>query len=117
MSFEHEHDKWINWHLSRRNGERKDALKHGHGYVNQLFAEKVWWPLVGHFQDMHPEYEVLDWRGRSYFVDFMRILGALRFAFEIMDYGSHGRDRTEYRMDLNAHPLFHFWNANTSTVC
>ncbi|WP_246021067.1 hypothetical protein [Paenibacillus lentus] len=101
MSFEIEHEKWISWHLSRRYGERKDALKRGHGYGNQLFAEKIWWPLVGHFQGLHPEYEVLDWRGRSYFVDFMWILGALRFAFEIMDYGSHGKDRTKYRMDLN----------------
>ncbi|NMO95467.1 hypothetical protein [Paenibacillus lemnae] len=101
MSFETEHANWIHWHSSRRTGERKDALKRGHGYGNQLFAEKVWWPLMGHFRDLHPEYEVLDWRGRSYFVDFMWIMGALRFAFEIMDFGSHGKDRTKYRMDLN----------------
>lgn len=101
MSLEIEHKKWINWHLSHRNGERKDALKRGHSYGNRMFIEKVWWPLVGHFQGLHPEYEVLDWRGRSYFVDFMWILGALRFAIEIMDYGSHGKNRSKYRMDLN----------------
>ncbi|GIQ69823.1 hypothetical protein DUZ99_07430 [Xylanibacillus composti] len=101
MSFQTEHEKWIKRHLNQRQGERKDALKRGHGYGNRLFAEKIWWPLVGNFQNLHPEYEVLDWRGRSYFVDFMWILGALRFAFEIMDYGSHGKDRTKYRMDLN----------------
>jgi hypothetical protein len=101
MSFEIEHNKWIKWHMSRRRGERKDALKRGHGYGNQMFAEKIWWPLTGHFDDLHPEFEVMDWRGRSYFVDFMWILGTLRFAIEIMDYGSHGKDRTKYRMDLN----------------
>lgn len=101
MSFEVEHEKWIKWHLNRRHGERKDALKRGHGYGNRLFAKKIWWSLTGHFQDLHPEYEVMDWRGRSYFVDFMWILGTLRFAFEIMDYGSHGKDRSKYRMDLN----------------
>ena len=31
----------------------------------------------------------------------MWIVGTLRFVFEIMDYGSHGKDRTKYRMDLN----------------
>lgn len=101
MSFEIEHEKWLKRHLSQREGERKDALKRGHGYGNQLFAEKIWWPLAGNFHDLHPEYEVMDWRGRSYFVDFMWVAGALRFAIEIMDYGSHGKDRTKYRMDLN----------------
>lgn len=101
MSFEMEHEKWINEHLKRRRGERLDALKRGHGYGNQLFAKQIWWELVGHFDGLHPEYEVKDWRGRSYFVDFMWIVGAIRIVLEIMDYGSHGTDRTKYRLDLN----------------
>ncbi len=56
---------------------------------------------MGHFTGLHPEYEVRDWRGRSYFVDFIWIWGVLRFVFEIMDYGTHGTDRSKYRMDLN----------------
>jgi hypothetical protein len=101
VGFQIEQEKWINTHLKRRRGERLDALKRGHGYGNQLFIEQIWWPLVGHFHELHPEYEVKDWRGRSYFADFMWIVGALRIVFEIMDYGSHGTDRTKYRMDLN----------------
>ncbi|CAH0117704.1 hypothetical protein PAE9249_00164 [Paenibacillus sp. CECT 9249] len=101
MSFDVEHEKWIRTHLAKRQGERKDALRRGHGYGNRLFAEKIWWPLIGHFIGLHPEYEVRESRGRSYFVDFMWILGGHFFAFEIMDYGSHAMDRTKYRMDLN----------------
>jgi very-short-patch-repair endonuclease len=101
LSFELEHEKWITSHLSKRHGERKDALKRGHGYGNRLFAQKVWWPLMGRFTGLHPEYEVKDWRGRSYFVDFLWVLGGFRFVFEIMDYGSHGKERSKYRMDLN----------------
>lgn len=101
LSFENEHEKWIKGHLDQRQGERKDALKRGHGYGNRMFAKKIWWSLMGHFIGLHPEYEVKDWRGRSYFVDFMWILGGHRFVFGIMDYGSHGKDRTKYRMDLN----------------
>lgn len=101
MSFQIEHDKWINIHMKRRRGERLDALKRGHGYGNRLFIERIWWSMVGHFHGLHPEYEVKDWRRRSYFVDFMWIVGASRFAIEIMDFGSHGTDRTKYRMDLN----------------
>jgi hypothetical protein len=101
MSYLEEHERWIKRHLAIRKGERLDALKRGHGYGNQLFAERIWWPLVGHFLGLHPEYEVKDLRGRSYFVDFMWLVGSLRIVFEIMDYGSHGTDRTKYRQDMN----------------
>lgn len=101
MGFESEHEKWMGEHSRRRKGERLDALKRGHGFGNRLFVEQIWWPLVGHFHGLHPEYEVKDWRGRSYFVDFMWRVGAARIVIEIMDYGSHGTDRTKYRMDLN----------------
>ncbi|MBB6633077.1 hypothetical protein [Cohnella thailandensis] len=101
MSFEAEHEQWIGRHLKLRKGGRLDALRRGHGFGNRLFAEKIWWALAGHFHGLHPEYEVKDWRGRSYFVDFMWIVGFLRIVFEIMDFGSHGTDRSKYRRDLN----------------
>lgn len=101
MGFQEEHELWVNGHLKRRKGECLDALKRGHGYGNRLFVEQIWWPLTGHFHGLHPEYEVKDWRGRAYYADFMWKAGAARFVFEIMDYGSHGTDRTKYRLDLN----------------
>ena len=101
MGFKTEHEQWLSSHIKRRKGERLDALKRGHGYGNRLFVEQVWWPLAGHFHGLHPEYEVKDWRGRSYFVDILWEVGASRIAFEIMDFGSHGTDRSKYRMDLN----------------
>lgn len=101
MSFSVEHEKWLQHHMSRRRGERRDALRRGHGYGNRLFVERIWWPLTGHFHGLHPEYEVKDWRGRSYYADFMWELGGCFFIFEVMDYGSHGTDRTKYRLDLN----------------
>ncbi|WP_238649537.1 hypothetical protein [Paenibacillus piscarius] len=101
MGFTEEHDQWLSHHLKRRKGERLDALKRGHSYGNRLFVECVWWPLVGHFHGLHPEYEVKDWRGRSYYIDLLWKVGSSRIAFEIMDYGSHGTERSKYRMDLN----------------
>ncbi len=55
----------------------------------------------GSFCGIASEYEIQDWRGRSYFADFIWIMGNLRYVFEVMDYGSHGTDRSKYRMDLN----------------
>lgn len=101
MGFNEEHEQWLCEHYKRRKGERLDALKRVHGYGNRLFVEQVWWPLAGHFHGLHPEYEVKDWRGRSYFVDILWEVGSTRIAIEIMDFGSHGTDRSKYRMDLN----------------
>jgi hypothetical protein len=102
MGFDTEYDQWIKAHMKRRTGERLDALRRGsQSFGNRLFVERIWWPLTGHFHGLHPEYEVRDWRGRPYYADFMWIVGASRFIFEIMDYGSHGTDRSQYRKDFN----------------
>jgi hypothetical protein len=62
-----------------------------------MHAEKemlrtVWWPAFGHFQWLHPEYEVIDYRGGSRFLDFAYIRGHVRIAIEVDGYGPHQRD-------------------------
>lgn len=103
MSFMTGYKKWLEDHIKRRTGERRDRLKRGHRHAEKLFLKNVWWPLFGHFNGIHPEYEVIDWRGMKFFVDFMWIIGDLRIAFEIKGYGPHVEktDRTKYRRELN----------------
>ncbi|MBW4084607.1 hypothetical protein [Paenibacillus sp. S150] len=103
MGFAEEHVKWLEYHKNRRNGERLDRLKRGHGHGEQMFVERVWWPIFGHLEDLHPEYEVADWRGRPYFVDLVWKSGQVRLAIEIKGYGPHVQhtDRTRYRQELN----------------
>jgi hypothetical protein len=103
MSYALEQEKWLKSHSMKRGGMRLDALKRGHGYGNQLFLEKVWWVLFGHFKDLHPEYEVLDWRGFPFYADFMWVLGSIRIVFEIQDFGSHVQymERKGHRRELN----------------
>lgn len=103
MGFVEEHEKWLSRHKRRRTGERLDRLERGHGHGEKLFAERVWWPLFGHFNHLHPEYEVSDWRGRPYFVDYVWKPGQVKFAIEIKGYGPHvqNTDRTRYRQELN----------------
>ncbi len=90
-------------HQSKRTGRRLEALKRGHGYGNQLFLKEIWWKLLGHFEGLHPEYEVLDWRGQPFYADFMWIVGFIRIVFEIQDFGSHVHniDRAGYSRELN----------------
>lgn len=70
MEFEKAHGQFINNHISRRKGERRARLERGHRHGETLFLKNVWWPLYRNLDYLHPEYEVPDWRGRSYFGDF-----------------------------------------------
>ncbi len=70
MRFEEAHAAFIRCHLDLRAGERKGRLERGHGHGEKLFCQNIWWELKGNFEGLHPEYEVTDWRGKSYFADF-----------------------------------------------
>ncbi|WP_256717849.1 hypothetical protein [Paenibacillus odorifer] len=70
MNYEQAHEKFIAHHLANRTGERRGRLERGHGHAEKLFLQNVWWPLRGDFNDLHPEYEVLDLQRRAYFADF-----------------------------------------------
>jgi hypothetical protein len=103
MDFEDAHKVWLGSHLERRSGERKGRLERGHQHGEALFLRNIWWVLHGNFDHLHPEYEVLDWRGRSYFADFAWLPGHVRVIIEIKGFNAHVRDmdRQRYCDELN----------------
>ncbi|GIP33877.1 hypothetical protein [Paenibacillus sp. J2TS4] len=103
MEFNKLHEKWLNQHLQKRTGERRGRLKRGHKHAEIMFLQKVWWPLHGNFDNLHPEYEVLDWRGRPFFIDFAWLPGHIKIALEVKGYGPHVQtmDRQRYCDELN----------------
>ncbi|WP_151733590.1 DUF559 domain-containing protein [Paenibacillus tengchongensis] len=104
MLFEAAHEQFISRHIAARAaGERQDRLVRGHRHAETLFLRNVWWPLQGHFDGLHPEYEVADWRGRSYFADFAWLPGYTRLLIEIKGFSSHVRDmdRRKFSNELN----------------
>mgnify|MGYP001322868184 CR=1 FL=1 len=103
MDFEEEHARWLEAHLQKRSGERRGRLERGHGHGEKLFLRNVWWPLHGNLDHLHPEFEVLDWRGRPFFVDFVWMPGHVKIALEVKGFGPHVRDidRKWYCDELN----------------
>lgn len=103
MNYEQAYEEFIQMHLASRTGERRGRLERGHRHAEALFLHNVWWPLRGDFCNLHPEYEVLDWRGRSNFADFSFILGTVRLLIEIKGYAAHVKDmdRQKYSNELN----------------
>nr|WP_156283819.1 DUF559 domain-containing protein [Paenibacillus sp. NEAU-GSW1] len=89
--------------MQKRRGERRGRLERGHNEAETLFCRNVWWPLKWQFDNLHPEYEVTDWRGRSYFCDFAWINPAVKLVIEIKGFGPHVRDmdRRKYCNELN----------------
>lgn len=102
-TFETAHSEWLEGHVARRSGERKGRLERGHQHAEKLFLQQVWWPLIGSLEQLHPEYEILDWRGKSYFADLAWLPGHVKFVFEIKGYGPHvtDMDRRRYSEELN----------------
>jgi len=103
VNFEMAHSAFIQDHLQRRIGERRGRLERGHREAEKLFCRNVWWPLRGNFNDLHPEFEVLDWRGLSYFCDFAWFKWHVKLIIEIKGFGPHVRDmdRQKYCNELN----------------
>ena len=80
---------WMAEHLRRRKGEERRRLEEGHQYAERLFATQIWLPAVGHFEYLHPEYALTDFRDKQRFVDFAYIRPPYRICFEIDGYGPH----------------------------
>jgi hypothetical protein len=62
LGFDIAYNDFIKKHKKQRRGERLRRLTEGHGHAEKLFMEQVWWPAFGHFDNLHPEYEINDFK-------------------------------------------------------
>ena len=56
--------------------------------------KNIWWPLFGNFNNLHPEYEVIDYMRRSRFLDYAYIPNFVLIGLEGDGYEFHGRNLT-----------------------
>lgn len=92
MDFEQAYEQFLKSHIDRRSGERKGRLLRGHRHAERLLLEKLWWPICGHFDHLHPEYEVFDWNRRSMFLDTAFTPKELKLNIELDGYQTHVKD-------------------------
>jgi hypothetical protein len=87
------YSKWIELHIGRRDvdSERRRRLVERNDHGENSFIKSVWWPVVGKLDELHPEYEVNDYRDGSRFLDFAYIRGDYRISIEIDGYNTHQR--------------------------
>ncbi|WP_166241487.1 MarR family transcriptional regulator [Paenibacillus turpanensis] len=73
------------------------SSKEEHGHAEHLFLQKVWFPAVGHFHNLYPEYKVHDFLEGRRFLDFAYLVGDVKICIEVDGYASHWRDINKSR--------------------
>lgn len=90
--FNESHQQWIAKHAQNRSGESLRRLNEGHAHAEQMMLQHIWWPAFGHFQHLHPEYEVQDYNEGYRYIDFTYIRSHARIAIEVDGYSAHLRN-------------------------
>lgn len=91
-NFEKAYTEWLNKHISEARGERLRRLRKNWGYGEKLLLQQAWWPSVGNFDFLYPEFEFIDKDGNHYFIDLAYIRGPIKTAMESDSFGFHLRD-------------------------
>ncbi len=89
MDFEHDYQQFLQYHSERRSGERLRRLQEGHDFLERKLLQNIWYPAIGHFHFLHPEYEVKDFMDGNRFLDFAYLRPPYRIKFAADGYGPH----------------------------
>lgn len=95
MKFEQAFDAWMAQQMEEeKNPRRLELLKKGLGHGTMEFLRFVWFPAVGQFDHLYPEWEVRDFNNGYRYLDLAYLPGAgsAKGAIEIQGYGPHARD-------------------------
>lgn len=91
--FQTEFDSWMQKQIEQEdNHRRRELLQKGlsHGTVELL--RSVWYPVVGNFDHLYPEWEVRDFNSGYRYLDLAFLPGNMRGDIEVQDYRTHARD-------------------------
>lgn len=91
--FEQLYAQWMEDNISREeNPRRVELLARGLGHGTIEFLRKIWFPAVGNFDDLYPEWEVRDFSNGYRYLDLAYMPGGAKGGIEIQGYASHARD-------------------------
>jgi hypothetical protein len=91
--FEQAYEEWMQGQIKgETNHRRREFLDKGLRRGTVDFLRHVWYPTVGNFRDLYPEWEVVDFQSGYRYLDLAYMPGGVKGGIEIQDYGSHARD-------------------------
>lgn len=91
--FDRKYSDWIQENISEeKNPRRIEILKKGLGHGTVEFLRRIWFPTVGNFSHLYPEWEVRDFNNGYRYLDLAYRPGDAKGCIEIQGYGPHARD-------------------------
>lgn len=91
--FNQKFEEWVHENIAKeKNHRRRDLLEKGIGHGTIEFLRRVWFPTVGNFDHLYPEWEVRDFNNRYRYLDLAYMPGNAKGCIEIQGYGPHARD-------------------------
>lgn len=91
--FEQKYDEWLQVQISKEsNHRRREILEGGLGHGTVEFLRRIWFPVVGNFDGLYPEWEVRDFNNGHRYLDLAYRPDDLKGCIEIQGYGPHARD-------------------------
>jgi hypothetical protein len=79
------------------NPRRRELLERGLGHGTKEFLRTIWYPAIGNFNHLHPEWEIRDFGSRYRYLDLAYMPGDAKGCIEIHGYRSHARDIEAWR--------------------
>jgi len=101
--YERAYHDWLAKNISEeRSPRRRELLKKGLGHGIETFLRTIWFPAVGNFDHLYPEWEIRDFNNGYRYLDLAYMPAGAKGCIEIQDYRSHARDVDAKRFkDLN----------------
>lgn len=91
--FESKYEEWLQLNInSAENHRRSELLQKGLGHGTIEFLRSIWFPAVGNFDHLYPEWEVRDFNNGYRYLDLAYMPGGVKGGIEIQGYGPHARD-------------------------
>ena len=92
-NFDVEFERWIQKNInSDRNPRRRELLEKGLLHGSMEFLQSIWFPTIGNFDHLYPEWEVRDFNNGYRYLDFAYMPGGVKGCIEIQGFGPHARD-------------------------
>ncbi|SET00246.1 hypothetical protein SAMN05216389_104126 [Oceanobacillus limi] len=91
--FKEAFNDWLQKNINEeKNHRRREILEKGLGHGTVEFLRLIWYPTIGNFDYLYPEWEVRDFNNGYRYLDLAYMPRDAKGGIEIQGYGPHARD-------------------------